>query len=732
MKRLVAFIVTVIASLVIIIGTVPNVLDSVKLGLDLKGGFEILYEASPLEEGQEVTYDALVATAQNLQRRADVVGGVGEPEINPEGSNRIRVRIAGVENIDEVRKRIKDPAVLTFRSRDGCEPEEGYCRIELRGTDFKEGSATVAYDELNRPIVNIEVKEPEKFYEITDRLSKKPFPYNVLAIMLDEDTIAQPEVNYAISGGKASITGQRTAEEAKELAQTINLGALPLKLTEKYIQQVDATLGKASLERTMLAGIIGSIVVLIFMAVYYRLPGLVASFTLIVYIWLLLIVFNLLNATLTLPGIAAFVLGIGMAVDANIITYERFREELRVGKSVLSSVRAGSRTSLRTIVDANLTTVIAAAVLFSIGQGAIKGFALTLIMSIVVSMITNVFLSRLLILWLVRTNKFNKPEYFGVKQSEIMSLSAKGEAHPKSVSRFDFARHSYKAYSFSIAVTLIGVIVLIFLGMNYGVDFKAGTTIDVLLNRGTTQEEVDKLLAGADFEPAVRTIGGADRDRITLRFEDVLTEEDIARLEKAFDAVYGEGAASYEENTVDPVLAFELRNRALYAILAASVFILVYVLIRFEWRFAVAAIIALLHDAFMVISVFSIFRLEVNLTFIAAILTIVGYSINDTIVIFDRIRDNLRFAKLRNRDDLKKLVNDSLWQTLSRTVNTLLTCVFTSVALMIFGSPSIFLFSLAITVGLVFGGYSSIFIATPIWYELKLKTLNKSKPVAAE
>lgn len=727
MKRLVAFIATIIVALGVIIGTVPNILDSVKLGLDLKGGFEILYEASPLEEGQEMTYDDLVRTAQNLQTRADVVGGVGEPEIYPEGKNRIRVRIAGVDNIDEVRQRMKDPAVLTFRSNDGCAPDEGFCKIELRGTDFVDNSASVQYNELNQPFVTIKLKDASNFYEVTSRLTG-----NVLAIMLDDEVLSAPRVNYPISGGSAQIEGDYTPEEAKQLADTINLGALPLQLTEKYIQQVDATLGQASLDKTMTAGVIGSIVILLFMMIYYRLPGLVSAFTLIAYVWILLIVFNLLNATLTLPGIAAFVLGIGMAVDANIITFERFREELRVGKSVLSAVRSGSRTSFRTIMDSNLTTIIAAAVLFGLGQGAIKGFALTLIMSILVSMLTNVLLSRLLILWLVRTNKFNKPELFGVRQSEIMSISAKDELHEKAISKFDFARHSKKAYTFSIAVTLIGVIMLFVSGFNYGVDFKAGTNLDIVLSQGTDQETIDRVIEEAGLEAASRNLGGAEHERVTIRFDRVLDTSEVKALEQSLAKEYGENAFSYEENTVDPVLAFELRNLALIAVAAASLFIMIYVLIRFEWRFAVAAIVALLHDAFIVISIFSIFQLEVDLTFIAAILTIIGYSINDTIVIFDRIRDNLRFSKLKSKEDLKALVNNSLWQTLGRSINTLITVVFASVALLIFGSESIFLFSLAITIGLVFGGYSSLFVASSIWMHLKAKTLNRKKPVASE
>lgn len=420
-RRLIAFIAIVVITFGVIGWTSPDIIKSVRLGLDLKGGFEILYEAEPIEEGQDLTPDVLRRAAQSLEERANV-GGVEEPEVVPELPNRIRVRLAGVTDQEAVRNRLKEPALLTFRSSDGCASLDDHCKVELDGDDFVANGASVQYTQTNAPIVQLKVKDPSKFEELTRRLAGKPYPENILAIYLDDETISTPTVNEPIPGGVATITGDFTFTEADDLAQTINLGALPVKLTEKYTQSVGASLGQMSLEQTLRAGIIGSLIVLLFMVGFYRLPGLISCITLVSYIWLLLIVFNLLNATLTLPGIAAFVLGIGMAVDANIITYERIREEMRSGKSVLSALRAGSRNSFRTIMDANITTIIAASALYFLGTGGIQGFSITLIFSILVSIITNVLFARLLLSLLVRANVANKPGYYGVKESEIREL----------------------------------------------------------------------------------------------------------------------------------------------------------------------------------------------------------------------------------------------------------------------------------------------------------------------
>lgn len=442
MKRIVSFIVIVLVSIGVMVWSTPNLLNSVRLGLDLKGGFEILYEASPMTGGQEVTRESLVETAKSLEKRVDAVGG-SEPEITTEGSNRIRLRIAGVTDEKAVRERIKEPANLTFRSLGSssegttdnaaaeeetaansetetgaaADPYQGFGKIELTGNDFKPNGASVQFDQLGNPMISIELKNADKFADVTGRLVGQP-----LAIFLDDELLSAPNVNQRITGGTAQISGKFTREEAQNLRDTINLGALPLKLTEKYSQSVGATLGQQSLDQTLTAGIIGSIIILLFMVFMYRVPGLIAAFCLIIHTWGTILIFNWAGITLTLPGIAAFILGIGMAVDANIITYERIKEEMRTGKSILSAFRAGSKSSFRTVMDAQITTLIAGAVMFWLGTGSVRGFALVLMIDIITSIITNVLLSRYLLSLLIKAKSLKKPGYFGVKGSEIREL----------------------------------------------------------------------------------------------------------------------------------------------------------------------------------------------------------------------------------------------------------------------------------------------------------------------
>jgi preprotein translocase subunit SecD len=407
-KRISAFVIVVVITFTIIGLTTGDLVRNIKLGLDLKGGFEILYEAEPLEEGQTVTKEALVETARSLETRVNGQG-LSEPDITTEGKNRIRVRLAGIENESEVRELLKKPAELSFRGPDG--------KKEMIGSDFPVGGASISFDQSNRPQIDITVKDAAKFKDVTTRLLGK-----TLSIYLDEEMLSDPTVNAVLSNGNATISGNYTLQEAKLIKDTINLGALPLKLKEIYTQSVGASLGLLSLEQTVRASIIGSILVIIFMLLFYRIPGLISSISLVVYVWMLLGIMYLLSATLTLPGIAAFVLGLGMAVDANIITFERIRDELRNGKSVLSSLVSGSRNSFRTIVDANLTTILAALVLYFLGTGAIQGFAIILIFSILTSVLTNVFFSKLLLSLLIRGNLLKKPSHFGVKENEIHAL----------------------------------------------------------------------------------------------------------------------------------------------------------------------------------------------------------------------------------------------------------------------------------------------------------------------
>jgi preprotein translocase subunit SecD len=416
MNRLLTFVLVVVIAFATMGLSAPWLLNQTKLGLDLKGGFEILYEAQPLIAGKTVTKEDLKTTATSLEKRAAGPGGAAEPEVTTEGKNRIRVKIAGVSDINKVKDLMKKPADLQFRSASGCpadtKADRGYCKVELVGSDFVENA-----DSLNRPLVNVHVKDKKKFADITKRLIQQP-----LAIYLDDVFQSDPVVQQELTDGTAQISGQPDRASAQNLADIINLGALPLKLTEKYTQSVGATLGKQSLQQTVFAGALASVLILAFMLFFYRIPGLVASICLILFVWLLLIAFWLLNATLTLPGIAAFVLGIGIAVDSNIITAERIKDEIRNGKSIASSLRAGAKNSFRTIIDAHITTIIAGSVLYFIGQGSVKGFAIVLIASIVVNIITNVFFPRYLLHLLIKSGKFNKPGYYGVKGDEINAL----------------------------------------------------------------------------------------------------------------------------------------------------------------------------------------------------------------------------------------------------------------------------------------------------------------------
>ncbi|MGD9677270.1 MAG: protein translocase subunit SecD [Vulcanibacillus sp.] len=409
LNRLIGLIVIVVVLSILMIATIGDLLENITLGLDLQGGFEVLYQTSTVN-GEEVTSEALKETAAAIERRIDVLG-VSETTISIEGSDRIRIQLAGVTDQDAARELLGKPARLTFRSPDN--------EILMDGSDLEQGGASVDFDSLGQPEVVLKLKDPNKFKEITTEYLGKQ-----IGIYLDEDRITNPKVENVISSGNAVITGQENVQEAQGLADLLNAGALPLELEEIQAQSVGASLGMKALESTLKAGIIGAIIILLFMIFYYRIPGIIASFSLLLYVYFILVIFWQLHVTLTLSGIAALVLGMGMAVDANIITYERIKEELRSGKSLQSSLRSGSRRSFTTIIDANLTTIIAAAVLYfySVSSGSVRGFAITLIVSIIVSLFTAVYGSRLLLNLFVKSNVLTKTWAYGVKEEEIGEL----------------------------------------------------------------------------------------------------------------------------------------------------------------------------------------------------------------------------------------------------------------------------------------------------------------------
>lgn len=705
--------------------------NNITLGLDLQGGFEVLYDVQPVKKGDKITKDVLVSTVEALNRRANVLG-VSEPNIQIEGNNRIRVQLAGVTNQNRAREILATEAQLSFRDANDKEL--------LNGADLVENGAKQTYDSTtNEPIVTIKLKDADKFGEVTKKVMKMA-PNNQLVIWLDYDKgdsfkkevqkehpkfVSAPNVSQELNTTDVKIEGHFTAQEAKDLASILNAGALPVKLTEKYSTSVGAQFGQQALHDTVFAGIVGIAIIFLFMLFYYRLPGLIAVITLSVYIYITLQIFDWMNAVLTLPGIAALILGVGMAVDANIITYERIKEELKLGKSVRSAFRSGNRRSFATIFDANITTIIAAVVLFIFGTSSVKGFATMLILSILTSFITAVFLSRFLLALLVESRWLDRKKgWFGVNKKHIMDIQDTDEnTEPHTpFQKWDFTSKRKYFFIFSSAVTVAGIIILLVFRLNLGIDFASGARIEAQSDHKLTTEQVEKDFESLGMDPDTVVLSGEKSNIGVARFVGVPDKETIAKVKTYFKDKYG---SDPNVSTVSPTVGKELARNALYAVAIASIGIIIYVSIRFEYKMAIAAIASLLYDAFFIVTFFSITRLEVDVTFIAAILTIIGYSINDTIVTFDRVREHMKKRKPKTFADLNHIVNLSLQQTFTRSINTVLTVVIVVVTLLIFGASSITNFSIALLVGLLTGVYSSLYIAAQIWLAWKGRELKK-------
>lgn len=715
------------------IGTTANpILKDVKLGLDLQGGFEVLYQVNPLKDGQEITEATVVDTAGALSRRIDVLG-VSEPNIQVESDNRIRVQLAGIEDQDSARELLSTQANLTFRDVDD--------NLILDGSDLKEGKAQDNFNgDTGAPVVTLEMKDPNKFGDVTAEIARKMPPNNVLVIWLDFEEgvdsykeevmkpdpafISAPSVRNKINSSNVEISGSFTVEETKELAGILNAGALPVELEEIYSTSVGAQFGEQALNKTIVAGIVGIALIFIFMLIYYRLPGFVAVVTLSVYVYLILLVFTKINAVLTLPGIAALMLGVGMAVDANILTYERIREELRVGKSIKTAFDSGAKSSFTAILDANITTLLAAVVLFSFGNSSVKGFALMLIISILVSFFTAVWGSRLLLGLLVNSGMLDgKTGLFGIAKKNVHPVYEEVDTLDLTTKfdRFDFVNKRKRYFTLSIVLLITGAIILGIFKLNLGIDFASGTRIEVLAENQLSTEEIEEYAESIGYPTTDIVISGDEQNIGVLRYVDEFTQDEIQKLQKELASHYG---SEPNISTVSSTVGKELVKNAIYALVFAAIGIIIYVAFRFEWRMGLASIIGLLHDAFFMIAVFSILRLEVDITFVAAVLTIVGYSINDTIVTFDRIRENLnRHTEIKDAKELAVIVNKSLRQTLTRSVNTVLTVIFVVVSLMFLGAESIQNFSIALLIGLIAGTYSSIFISAQIWFVLKKREM---------
>lgn len=736
-SRIVAFFIVVIALFATMGTTTEGIVKNINLGLDLQGGFEVLYQVEPLKGAKPITEKDLQATVTAIQERVNVLG-VSEPSIQIESGNRIRVQLAGVKDQDAARELLATQANLTFRDVDN--------KLLLDGRDLKQGGASDGFDsQTNQPIVSLKLKDAEKFNEITTDLSQRGPGQNLLVIWLDYQKgdsyekeaereaagqkpkfISAASVQNPLNTTDVQISGNFTVQETKDLAGILNAGSLPVQLKEVYSTSVGAQFGQDALKSTVFASIIGVLAIFAFMLFIYRLPGAVAIVTLSVFTFITLWILDMINAVLTLPGIAALVLGVGMAVDANILMYERLKEEIRVGKTVKQAFKAGSKNSFSAIFDANITTLLAAGVLFVFGVSTVKGFATTLIITILVSFLTAVWGTRVLLGLLVNSGYLdNKKTWFGVKKSSIHGIEEGYDTLDLKTKfdRFDFVHTRNRFFIGSAVFILAGLVILGIFKLNLGIDFSSGARVQLQSEQKLTVQEVEKFLDKTGFPSENIVISGDKSEYAAVRYDKDFSKEDVRKMNAAADKAFGYKASV---SSVSPDVSKEIARNAMYALAIAAVGIIIYVAFRFEWRMGIGAIASLIHDVFFMVAIFSLFRLEVDMTFIAAVLTIVGYSINDTIVTFDRIRENLHRTKvIKTPDDLADIVNKSLRQTLGRSVNTVMTVIIVVVSLLIFGAPSIENFSIALLIGLVTGMYSSIYIAAQIWYVLKVRQMKK-------
>ncbi|TQS74663.1 protein translocase subunit SecDF [Ornithinibacillus gellani] len=738
--RIIAFFLIVLVFGGTIGTTVMGIAKNINLGLDLQGGFEVLYEVEPVDKTQKVTRHMMEGTVQTLNDRVNRLG-ISEAVIDIEGEDRIRVQLAGVEDQTEARDMLATSARLSFRDVNDEEL--------LNGSDVKEGSAKQDFHpDTNQPIVTLQLKSATKFGEVTSQIKdmndpSTPYEDNLLVIWMDFEEgdsfaaeynkeepkfVSSPRVAKTINSPDVMIEGNFTVDSAKYLADIINSGSLPVNMKELYSTSVGAQFGEQALNKTIFAGFIGVGLVFLFLLFFYRFPGLIATINLAIYIYLILVVFNWMHGVLTLPGIAALILGVGMAVDANVITFERIKEELRTGKSLIAAFKAGTRNSLSSIIDANITTLLAAVILFIFGTSSVKGFATMLIVSILVSFLTAVYGTRLLLqLWIKNPFLKKHPEWFGVKKKSIRSINEKQPEKALFMNReLDVIQHRKKFFIGSLAMVLIGAVSLILFQLNPGIDFTSGSRIEILSDNSLTTEEVEKGLEQFDLTAKSIVLSGENNEIAVARFDKEVPENKIAEIKAEFTEKYG---SEPNVSVVSPIVGQELVKNAIYALAIASVGMIIYVAFRFELFFAITAIIALLHDAFFILVVFSIFRIEFDVTIVAAILTIIGYSINDTIVTFDRIRENLRNRKpIKTFKELALVVNNSLLQTFTRSINTSLTTLLAVLAFLFLGASSITGFAIALAVGLIVGTYSSLFLASQLWLVWRGKNI-KEKPV---
>ena len=686
--------------------------EYIKLGLDLKGGLSVTYE---IQEDDYSDKD-LEDTKYKIEQRVEAY--TNEYSVYEDGDKKITAEIPGVTNADEILNALNIEGKLEFLDPDNYTKWSQGQEYEaaLTGDDIKNATAGIDSDNGNDNVVQLAFTDEgaQKFADVTAANVG-----NIVYIIYDNKVVSAPTVQSAITGGSAEINKIGSYEEAEQLATTIRIGALPLTLKQVRSNIVGATLGSDAISTSLKAGAIGIALVFLIMIIVFRIPGLVASFALAFYTILDLLVLNLFNVTLTLPGIAGVILSVGMAVDANVIIFTRIKEELADGKSVKQAVKGGFHNALSAIIDGNVTTLIAALVLGIFGTGTIKGFAITLAIGVVLSVFTALAVSQSLLTALVNLG-VTDAKYFGVARE------------PKKT-------NFVKAGKFCMLGSLI-VIIACFCMMpvnnkskgsplNFSVEFAGGTSLTVGFDKEYSLSEAEKYILPVIAEPAgigeagisVQTVSGTNE--IVFKMPELSDDgTDDSQMSKVRSALTDKlGADVKEANVISGSVSSEMSKNAIFSVILAAILMLIYIAIRFhDVKFGASAVIALLHDVAMVFCLYIILRLTVGNTCIACLLTIVGYSINATIIIFDRVRENIGVMKPK-KATYKDIVNLSINQTFSRTIYTSLTTFVTIFVLYIMGVASIKEFALTLMAGVVIGAYSSVCITGPLWYYMKTK-----------
>ena len=679
---------------------------SIPLGLDLSGGVSITYQVVDENPSAEDMSD----TIYKLQKRVDSYST--EASVYQVGDDRITVEIPGVQDANEILEDLGNPGSLEFQMPDGS--------VFMTGDMVEDAQGATATDRYGNKQYIVSLKLTDEGAKIFGEVTSENIGKN-LPIVYDGETISYPQVQSAITGGEAQITGMSSFEEADNLATQIRIGSLSLQLSELESSVVGAQLGSQAISSSLKAGAIGLAIVMVFMIVMYAVPGIAASLALAIYTTLVIATLYLFDITLTLPGIAGIILGIGMAVDANVIVFARIREEIATGKSVQTSMKIGFQKAMSAILDGNITTLIASVVLMALGSGTVKGFAYTLMIGIILSLFTAMVVTRYILYSLYALGLKSEKLYGRAKERKSIDFIGK------------------KAVFFTISGIIIAA-GLISMGvhsategkaLNYGLDFMGGTSTTADFGKDMSIEDIEN-----DIVPYVEKVTG-DSDvqatkvegttQVTIKTR-TLSLDERQELEDTLAENCDVDASTITSQSISSTISGEMRSDALKAVIVSCIFMLLYIWFRFkDIRFAASAILALVHDVLVVITVYALVRISVGSTFIACVLTIVGYSINDTIVIFDRIRENLAFKTgKQTAEELREVANKSLTQTLSRSINTSITTFIMVVMLYILGVASIRDFSLPLMAGLVCGAYSSICIATELWYVMKVH-LGKNK-----